>query len=721
MIKQTPRIILTGDEEEASYRAREGIRQLEILKNLMRFGKLEQDVRRVRYIDGSEIICRSIFGIDDIQIYIPREDRWKWTKIIVPRFFAKVKTGEYYDEFFKLHIATVSYYWIYFGKVEDVISMRVKESYIQSPPDKYNTNIVAVKISDSFERTEEEVEMGFGFHFTLEQALTPFIQANVLDTPCFATKAFMLEDDHAKDEEEEEEYIKERWITTTHYLFKDRYAKMNVRPKWTPPIPCDDEELPCPPTRFYCDIDKKILVWYGDYEIFVGALIIRFDDLNIEEERYIYTWNSVAATGASISGDRGYETLPDTEWDIPLNMISGLNWVDANEISFYLPYGANRRPGQVTIDWIDYMWGVSVSAEVIDHVDHWYWSEDGFERKACASLDQTILDGSIEDKYEEYSVAGNDCSLITDPGECNGTSVIQTRGIYSRDVGHINGYKSLYQIDIFDDTLKADTTFRNSLIEERKHYNAGKCKWIDWASQCIDCGLPVFQCAIRNIREQLTQKKADGLSAYWLSNNIAYYYKEKNREKCSAYANQSGWQKKVFGVTNVYIYWGGPAQLDFASCMWHVGGSPWCILWNECPDGLGMCFELDMPGEDWFYTDEDNVDLTGSDSHGDRYEWTKNTDRDSYNEPPERKFKADETIEFDATEIYKTYYLDDRATEDSQGMIVAGKGVRDECIYWEVYHEYIDEDNITKKVDITEELFKQLNCTQQQLVEIGLI
>ena len=66
-----PRIILTGDEEEASYRVREGIKQLDILKGLMGFQKLKQDVRRVRYTDESEIICRSVFGVEEIEIFAP--------------------------------------------------------------------------------------------------------------------------------------------------------------------------------------------------------------------------------------------------------------------------------------------------------------------------------------------------------------------------------------------------------------------------------------------------------------------------------------------------------------------------------------------------------------------------------------------------------------------------------------------------------------------------
>lgn len=70
-----PRIILSGDQEEARLRVQTGLQQLSILKTSMGFGRLEQDVRRVRYTDGSEILCRSVFGIEDIEIYVPPEEK----------------------------------------------------------------------------------------------------------------------------------------------------------------------------------------------------------------------------------------------------------------------------------------------------------------------------------------------------------------------------------------------------------------------------------------------------------------------------------------------------------------------------------------------------------------------------------------------------------------------------------------------------------------------
>jgi hypothetical protein len=714
-VKQFPRVILRGDEEAASHMSREGIRQLAILKNLMNFQNLKQDVRRVRFIDGSEIICRSVFGIDDVQIHVPGE--WKLTTPIVPRFFAKVLTGEYYDEFFGEYIPIYSYFWVYFGSPEDVLSRRVEKDYIQPPLTKYNNNIVILEISNNFERTKEEVENGFGFHWTLDQVLTPFVKSAETDAPCLAEKSFMLEDDHAKDEDEN--YIKERWVSTNHYLIRGRRTWINVAGAWIAPPPCDLEDLPCPPDRFFCDTEKKIMVWYGSHEIFMVALIVRMDNLDIKNEIYDYTHNCVAASGSAIAADP-YRTLTGTKEDIPINMMPDVESVTDTEISFYLsrilPFD---RPGLVTIDWIDYEWGYTISAVGVEETKHWYWTEDGFEQKICALFDQTDLDGSIVDEDEDYSDSACPCNSITTQAECEACNeIMQDAGKYKRTVNVCNGYISLYDIKIFDELFEADTTYRNLGIWEGKIYNAHHCIWNAGAGRCYSHGTIGYNAARRTIGEQLEQKHTNGLSAFWNSNNVAYFFKEQNRHKCVGSANQIG---KIctgsFGSTNC-VRWGGPTQAEFCKCCW-VCDWPAYLCAEDCPEGLGKCFELDMPGDDWLDIENDYVEVIVV---GVSYKWHRNSNNDSYAEPLVRKFRIDEEIEFDATEIYKTYYLDDRATKDTQGMIIAGKGIdEEENKYWEVHREWINEDNITVRDNITEELFEKLDCEQWQLVEIGLI
>lgn len=81
-MKQLPRIVLKGDRQAAEEMIREGVRQFDILLQQMKFAGLKQDVRRVRYLDGSEIICKSVFGDNTLEIYVPPEVEEK--KVIPP-------------------------------------------------------------------------------------------------------------------------------------------------------------------------------------------------------------------------------------------------------------------------------------------------------------------------------------------------------------------------------------------------------------------------------------------------------------------------------------------------------------------------------------------------------------------------------------------------------------------------------------------------------------
>jgi hypothetical protein len=91
VVNRIPRIILDGDKESSSYMAREGIRQLGILKALMGFSNLQQDIRKVEYIDGSRIVCRSCFGEDVVYIYTEKKEEAKAEE----RFYVYVTISDY--------------------------------------------------------------------------------------------------------------------------------------------------------------------------------------------------------------------------------------------------------------------------------------------------------------------------------------------------------------------------------------------------------------------------------------------------------------------------------------------------------------------------------------------------------------------------------------------------------------------------------------------------
>ena len=66
-MKQLPRIVLKGNRQAAEEMIREGVRQFDILLQQMKFAGLKRDVRRVRYLDGSEIVCKSVFGDNTLE------------------------------------------------------------------------------------------------------------------------------------------------------------------------------------------------------------------------------------------------------------------------------------------------------------------------------------------------------------------------------------------------------------------------------------------------------------------------------------------------------------------------------------------------------------------------------------------------------------------------------------------------------------------------------
>jgi len=440
-------------------------------------------------------------------------------------------------------------------------------------------------------------------------------------------------------------------------------------------------------------------VWYGAYEIFIGAMIIRFDtDTSC-------TWNCVAASGASIDAS-GYRTIDGTEDDIPINMMPDVESVNNTEISFYLPHvSVFDRPGLVTIDWINYEWGNIISSLGVEETRHWYWSENGFEQKICATFDQNILDDSLEYELSNYSDDSCLCEGYT-RSQCEACNDIkQNTGKYEIDpVGYL-GYNSLYIIKLFEESFAADTKYHNFHVDELKVYRANRCYWLEEDDLCHGQGTYGYNTAERSIWENLTQKESNGLSAFWLSNNVAYFFKEKNRETCTADASQVG---KICADPANCVPWGGSDFADFDNCHWIC--NPCCLCAEDCPDGLGKCFTYDMPGDEWLVVENSYIDYAGG-----SYTWRKDSDVSNYSEPLVRIFKLDD-IEFDVTEIYKTYYLDDRASCHEQGLIIAGKGVKvvdgKPVHFWEVYHD---------GVDITEKLFKALDCKQSELDEIGLI
>jgi len=66
-----PIVIYTGDTFIGKSLSGYAIEQLEVMKNLMSFQKLQQDQRTILFSNGIKIYCESIFNYDKIEIYVP--------------------------------------------------------------------------------------------------------------------------------------------------------------------------------------------------------------------------------------------------------------------------------------------------------------------------------------------------------------------------------------------------------------------------------------------------------------------------------------------------------------------------------------------------------------------------------------------------------------------------------------------------------------------------
>lgn len=66
-----PKITLAGDHHKARGLSAFALSQLRVLQSAMKFRNLKQDVRRLRFENGSYIIIESSFGRDTIRIFVP--------------------------------------------------------------------------------------------------------------------------------------------------------------------------------------------------------------------------------------------------------------------------------------------------------------------------------------------------------------------------------------------------------------------------------------------------------------------------------------------------------------------------------------------------------------------------------------------------------------------------------------------------------------------------
>lgn len=578
-----------------------------------------------------------------------------------------------------------------------------------------------------------------------------------------ATKSFMLGS--------------ERWCAGPHMLVKDRIRRFNPLgyPKksiefysqavYPDPMYCygdggSPEGHPCPPNRFYCDVDNRMMVWYSCYIVidpmppyqlihYCFGVILTASENMIEEcytspEGTKYYTLVDSETGEElvksfychsqeITGDfealwscRGTLEHPILAGpEVPTDMMTEVNSIENGKMEVVLPWGF--RPIKVIIDLTE---GGGHTYEEMASCNHWYWTKEGFEQKLFVEFDQEDNSGA-PDAYIEDSGGGpgSDCVGKNEAGclaGC-GTSV-------HGNVNNIAWFKdqridyssteieSWIKTHIFDETQNSRSAeLLGRDIYERREYEYEYCYWNSFAQECLG-PYESYGVQQRDIEEATRQKIVDSIEAEWSSPNVAFFGSIIRRRYAENVIRQ--WP----GVPG--YNWSGSYAAAFEPCFNRD-------VFGDCSASViagGVCFyNYPFPNPDW----ADDVSVVNQFlkiTPG--YEWRATQNAYEYSKTPVVEFKADEGIVFDEKDavgklfVNRTFYLDDRAAKDSHGMIVAGEGVLpgawneniqdfnpDIPDYWKIYWVPFG----GGKYDITGKVLAALDCEIWQLCGIGLI
>ena len=709
-----PRIITRGDHEAARLLAREGIRQLNILKNLMSFGNLKQDVRRVRFINGSEIVCKSVFGTDEVQIYVPEKERGK-KKIPLGRFFAKVRRGGLYGK--------ITYYWLTFTRLkgELIVSARkVKNSDI-------NINGISIK-----------------------ETLWAFSNLP-LHMNHAATKSFML---NKAEEGKEPNY--QRWVATQHALAIDTtlvfyplyYAVPPRSFNFIYPYPTElgGDRLggfthPAPPNRFYCDVNKGLMAWYSTKTV-DNPENIEWPPINLVFgillwiDKGLITGVKTFECKSNEAGCTGFEALrslresdlgnPTTEnplplWpEVPIDMMSEVNSISLTELEVVIPW--NYRPIMIKID----LTKAELRSQEKDHTykainscNHWYWTKKGFEQKLFASFNQIDKSDAPDDYVEDSGSGGGvDCSC-GDIDACNSAIGNKSWDKNQRINYSSTDINSSIEIHIFNLTQKASSIIMlGRAINGHRGYEWVSCEWEGYPEpgHCQGTSTSNYDEQERYIEETTRQKKVDSLEAEWSSPNIAFIGSEIRRRRAKNIALQR--------PTLSGFCWSGGSSEDFTPCFNRdeKHGHP------ASDFSGGVCFyPYSFPNVEW----ADDVGIGESFYQiSDGYEWDISQNADEYSKTPIVEFNVEGEESFSLSKYNRTYYLDDRSSENSEGLLVAARGavIADltkfwqypifDVAQWDITYKFPDEDTF---INVTAKVLNALGCDKTELIELGLI
>lgn len=653
------RIKCTGNIKAARGQIGRARSQLDILERLMFFQKLKQGTRKVRLDDDTEVECNICFGQKQIQIYSPP---------VGEELVERIHRWLIPRFFVRVNKGEgFEYYWVYFNK---------KTNYL----DEFEQIAFARHIEVNEDSELFVWKVGGGDN-------EPLNRMNSIPghSKTAFTKAFMLASDEGD----------KRYVAAGHLLTLEHEVVFDPMVSYPKPFYCMLGH--CPPNRFYCNTSENMMVWYTaksyNPEIagqhFICGVVFNLGT-GFSRQFTLYPGE------ANGYGFTPYWAVVKNNNEIPMSMMTEVKSLDVSRITVVLPW--EGRPVEITA--MLESWDITC-AEVND-CDHRVWegTGSGFGEVHYASLSQNF-EGPRTSLSDSASSPPYNCSTHDgDLPACYGSHghIVEWTGNKSFTVS-VNDVRkhSVFTAVVFDRNFIAtsDKQFTNEAEGINTHlqdclYSAtyDSCFQHDWAESYT-----------RSVEADYQTKNVNSGYASWLNPNTSFMLRTRIREYIHGEAEFSGYR------------YGGPTWSDWQDQCPFSGNPSYQPISFRC-----FYFLAEMPLEIW-----DRMGNEQYDSLGLHVSLRRDVDEDDDNFQEVNEYTVDGKITLDSTIVEKTYYLDDRATEDNQGVIAAGKGPDFWDIKWKVSWDRSAIDDSVEYIDIKSKLLEVLGCNANELVDIGLI
>lgn len=554
------------------------------------------------------------------------------------------------------------------------------------------------------------------YELSVKEAASPEMLEKMVDTPYNnphkATKAFMMDVGD----------VPERWVAASHMLTKNRIKQFlplhypselvdppNEWPLYPIPPSFPDPTLldtglnhPYPSNRFYCNPEEGIMAWYStnpsavEANNFICGII--YNAKSQEVRAFSHYPNNADGLGFT-----AYWAVNVTEAELPTSLMFDIQALNSDGMDVAIAW--SKRPINCHTKFSD----SSIVYSELSSCDHIKWTKDGtgFEAELFAAFDQCTDDVEAEAEDDIISTPPPDCYNVE--GGCS----YHKLEYFARKTWNFHGAFDWHSSQIWNllgKTLNVDAKRRRLETIQYNREGVVTCS----GTYCAAHFRPYSK--DRYVRDNLLQQLTETYSGRWVCPNALDLISNKHKTFCDGEAQVR--MIDAFKGGTSWSFLPTEAQMNNTMCEWSLldGAAPGTIDYFSYP-----CFNHyhnDIMPDDWVQVDVNTLVHTPISGAF----WDRSTDVDTNDYTPLNKYQVDEDLVFSYDDVDNIYYLDDRATEESQGLIAAGRGITilgDNYVprYWKVYWAKTE----TNYIDITTDILTELEIEKEQLYEIGLI